>query len=140
MAEGGTYTLVFALSNPTDIEVGALGEHRFPAGGYCYTGSALGSGGFARIDRHRRVAAGEHDVRHWHVDYFGGHPDTQLVAVERTPGQDCECAVARELGDGPVSGFGASDCDCETHLALFGSVDAARERAGEARRSRQGNP
>lgn len=135
MAEGGTYTLVFALPSPVDIEVGALGTRRFPAGGYCYTGSALGSGGFTRIDRHRRVAAGEHDVRHWHVDYFGGYPETELVAVERTPAQDCECAVAQELGDGPIPGFGASDCDCETHLARFGTVDAARERARDAHRS-----
>ncbi|MFW5937450.1 MAG: GIY-YIG nuclease family protein [Halanaeroarchaeum sp.] len=129
MAEGGTYTLVFSLPSPTTIEVGALGEHRFPAGGYCYTGSALGSGGFSRIDRHERVAAGEHDVRHWHVDYFGGHPAVELVAVERTPVQDCECGVARELGAGPVPGFGASDCDCRTHLSRFERVDVARERA-----------
>lgn len=131
MAQGGTYTLVFSLPSAAAIEVGALGEHRFPAGGYCYTGSALGSGGFGRIDRHRRVAAGEHDVRYWHVDYFGGHPATELVAVERTPEQDCECVVARELGTGPVPGFGASDCDCGTHLSRFESVAAAEDQAAE---------
>ncbi|GAB7093374.1 hypothetical protein JCM30237_05260 [Halolamina litorea] len=149
MAEGGTYTLVFSLPVAVDIEVGALGEHRFPAGGYCYTGSALGSGGFSRIDRHRRVAAGEHDVRHWHVDYFGAHTEVDLVDVVRSVGEDCECKVATELGAGPVPGFGASDCDCGTHLAHFGGVaglrpaadrtqfddvDAARERAREAHR------
>ncbi|WP_394325733.1 DUF123 domain-containing protein [Halolamina pelagica] len=101
MTEGGTYTLVFSLPTATTIEVGALGAQRFPAGGYCYSGSALGSGGFSRIDRHRRVAAGEHDVRHWHVDYFGGHPAVELVAVERTPGRDCECTVAQSLGPAP---------------------------------------
>lgn len=106
MTEGGTYTLVFSLPSSVTIEVGALGAQRFPAGGYCYTGSALGSGGYSRIDRHRRVAADEHDVRHWHVDYFGGHPETGLVAVERVAGRNCECAVARDLGDGPVPGFG----------------------------------
>jgi endonuclease-3 len=132
MPDGGTYTLVFSLPSAVTIEVGALGEHRFPAGGYCYTGSALGSGGFSRIDRHRRVAVGEHDVRHWHVDYFGSHPETELIAVERTRGQDCECAVAGELGNGPVPGFGASDCGCETHLARVESVDAAVTRAADA--------
>jgi len=131
MTEGGTYTLVFSLPSAVAIQVGALGEHRFPAGGYCYTGSALGSGGFSRIDRHRRVAADQHDVRHWHVDYVGGHSDTEVVAVERTPEQDCECAVAQELGAGPISGFGASDCSCETHLSRFETVDAAVERAAE---------
>jgi len=130
--DGGTYTLVFSLPSAADIEVGALGEHRFPAGGYCYTGSALGSGGFSRIDRHRRVAAGEHDVRHWHVDYFGAHPETELVGVERTRGRDCECSVAQALGNGPVPGFGASDCNCETHLARFESPEIAVDRAEAA--------
>jgi endonuclease-3 len=125
MTEGGTYTLVFSLPAPATIDVGALGGSRFPAGGYCYTGSALGSGGFSRIDRHRRVSAGEHDVRHWHVDYLGGHPETKLVAVERVVGRDVECAVARELGNGPVPGFGASDCPCESHLARFSDTGTA---------------
>lgn len=131
MTEGGTYTLVFSLPTPATIELGALGEHRFPAGGYCYTGSALGSGGFSRIDRHRRVAAGEHEVRHWHVDYLGGHPGTALVAVERVASRDCECAVARELGDGPVPGFGSSDCDCESHLARFPDAETASNRVAD---------
>lgn len=130
MTEGGTYTLVFSLPAAETIEVGALGAQRFPAGGYCYTGSALGSGGFSRIDRHRRVADDEHDVRHWHVDYLGGHSETALVAVERVTG-DRECAVASELGDGPIPGFGASDCDCGSHLARFPDVGMAKERVGE---------
>jgi endonuclease-3 len=124
MSEGGTYTLVFALDEPATIQVGALCAQRFPAGGYCYTGSALGRGGFSRIDRHRRVAAGDHDVNHWHIDYFGGHPETDLLAIERLEGRDCECEIAQQLGDGPVPGFGASDCDCRTHLARF--ADAAK--------------
>lgn len=128
MAEGGTYTLVFSLAEPMTLEVGALGECSFPAGGYSYTGSALGTGGFSRIDRHRRVAAGEHGVRHWHVDYFGGHPSTALVAVERVAGRDCECAVAQELAGGPVQGFGSSDCDCGSHLSRFPDAANARER------------
>jgi endonuclease-3 len=103
MPEGGTYTLAFSLSTPVTVDVGALSEHRFPAGGYCYTGSALGSGGFSRIDRHRRVAAGGHEVRHWHVDYVGGHSQTELLAVERVAGEDRECVIARALGDGPVT-------------------------------------
>ncbi|MFB6304383.1 MAG: DUF123 domain-containing protein [Haloferacaceae archaeon] len=114
---GGTYTLVLSLPSATEIAVGALGTHAFPAGAYAYTGSALGAGGFARVDRHRRVVAGDHDARHWHVDYLTGHPATDLVAVRTAAGVDRECAVARALPDGPVPGFGASDCDCRSHLA-----------------------
>ncbi|PHQ39281.1 hypothetical protein DJ69_07220 [Halorubrum persicum] len=114
---GGTYTLVVELTAPATIEVGALGEHRFESGAYAYTGSALGAGGFSRVDRHRRTARGEHDVRHWHVDHLLGHPDARIDRVVRSVGGDVECAVADRLPAGPVDGFGASDCDCGSHLA-----------------------
>ncbi len=113
---GGTYTLLLALPNAATLEVGALGTHEFPMGWYAYTGSALGTGGFARVERHRDLAAGEHDVRHWHIDHLLGHPASRLVADTRTEAA-VECAVARTLPDGPVAGFGASDCDCQSHLA-----------------------
>ncbi|MFB6126178.1 MAG: DUF123 domain-containing protein [Halolamina sp.] len=119
---GGTYTLLVDVARDVTVEVGALGELRFPAGGYAYTGSALGSGGFARVARHRRVADGDHDVRHWHVDYVLGHPATDLVGVEVVGGADVECRVARSLPAGPHEGFGASDCGCHSHLAARDSV------------------
>lgn len=122
---GGTYTLVYRLPTAATLTVGALGEVSLPAGAYAYTGSALGTGGFARVDRHERVAAGDHDVRHWHVDYLGGHPATELAAVRRLHDRDAECAVARALADGPVAGFGASDCDCRSHLAGYPDTERA---------------
>jgi Uri superfamily endonuclease len=114
---GGTYTLLIELASPATIEVGALGDHRFEPGIYAYTGSALGAGGFSRVDRHRRTARGEHDVRHWHVDHLLAHPDARIDSVVRSVGADVECAVADRLPAGPVDGFGASDCDCGGHLA-----------------------
>ncbi|MFB6281307.1 MAG: DUF123 domain-containing protein [Haloferacaceae archaeon] len=130
---GGTYTLVLALPESATVDVGALGPREFPAGAYAYTGSALGAGGFARVDRHRRVAAGTHDARHWHVDYLNGHPATTLVGVHARPGADCECDVARSLPAGPVPGFGASDCDCRSHLARADSVAALFAAVADAR-------
>lgn len=116
-AHGGTYSLLVELTTPAVIEVGALGEIAFDAGRYAYTGSAFGPGGFARIDRHRELAAGERDVRHWHVDYLLGHPEATIEAVWISPGTDRECSIAGSLPGGAVAGFGSSDCDCETHLA-----------------------
>ncbi|EMA62694.1 GIY-YIG nuclease family protein [Halorubrum lipolyticum] len=121
---GGTYTLLVELAAPAAIDVGALGEHRFNSGEYAYTGSALGAGGFARVDRHRRTARGDHDVRHWHVDHLLGHPDARIAGVVRSVGADVECSVADRLPAGPVDGFGASDCDCESHLAAGGDGPA----------------
>lgn len=114
---GGTYTLLIELPRPASIEIGALGTHDLDAGWYAYTGSARGTGGFARVQRHRELARGERNVQHWHVDYLLCHPETTIEEVVRTEGSDVECAVARAIGDGPISGFGASDCDCDSHLA-----------------------
>ncbi|PSP65514.1 DUF123 domain-containing protein [Halobacteriales archaeon QH_8_64_26] len=113
----GTYTLLIELEANAEIGVGALGLRDFPAGWYAYTGSAFGTGGFSRVDRHRRVAAGDHDVRHWHIDYLLGHPAVRLDAVRTSAGLDAECRVARALPGERVAGFGASDCGCDSHLA-----------------------
>lgn len=134
-AAGGTYALVVDLPVDADLTVGALGTASFPAGGYVYVGSALGTGGFSRVDRHRRVATGRHDVQHWHVDYLTGHPATRLRAVVTVPGRDVECELADRLPAGPLPGFGASDCACETHLARLESVAAALRAARTARSS-----
>ncbi len=112
----GTYTLVLSVSTPITLTVGALGERTFPAGWYAYTGSAFGPGGFSRIDRHRELAAGERDTRHWHIDYLLGHPESSLEMAFRSPGTDRECEIARALPGESVAAFGASDCHCESHL------------------------
>ena len=136
---GGTYTLLLALSETVELEIGALGTDTLPAGAYAYTGSALGSGGFARVDRHRRLAAGESDTRHWHVDYLLGHPATELHTAVTSAGVDAECDIADRLPDGPVAGFGASDCGCRSHLAAGdgGGVERLLAAAESAHRAVQ---
>jgi len=132
---GGTYTLLLALPEAIALDVGALGSHTLAPGAYAYTGSALGSGGFARVDRHRRLAAGESDTRHWHVDYLLGHPDTELRTVVTSPGVDAECDVAGRLPAGPVAGFGASDCSCRSHLAADDDAERLRTTIESAHRA-----
>ncbi len=122
---GGTYVLVFELAVDTTVEVGALGTCRCPAGNYAYVGSALGPGGFGRAERHRRKLGGEGDTVHWHVDALTTHPETSFVVAHLVPERAVECAVARALPPGPLDGFGSSDCDCRSHLALVGR-DAVR--------------
>ena len=117
----GTYTLLVELSERTTIEVGALGDREFRAGWYAYTGSALGSGGFARVERHREVATGRNDVRQWHIDYLLGHPATTLTQAVTSAGVDAECDIVRVLSGSRIAGFGASDCDCDSHLVYHGN-------------------
>lgn len=138
---GGTYTLLLERADAGTITVGALGTVHLPAGAYAYVGSALGTGGFARVDRHRRVAAGDHDTRHWHVDYLTGDEQTRLVDVVTSAGVEAECRIAdgirRRLTSDeatatgspagpetvPVADFGASDCGCRAHLFGHESVE-----------------
>jgi endonuclease-3 len=138
-ATGGTYTLLIALEEDASVETGSLGTVELPAGHYAYTGSALGPGGFARVDRHREVAAGERDVRQWHVDHLLGQEAATATAAIRSPGADVECAVADAVDAEEIDGFGATDCGCSSHLAhaqdreaLYDAAWAAHQAVDEA--------
>ena len=126
--ERGTYTLLIRVEEPTTVEVGALGDIAFDKALYAYTGSAFGAGGLSRIDRHARVASGENDARHWHVDYLLGTDPSFLVAAYMTP-EDAECEIARGVDGEAVPGFGCSDCSCDSHLlrTTLEGVEAAYE-------------
>jgi endonuclease-3 len=124
---GGTYTLLVTVDRDVALAVGALGTVELASGTYAYTGSAFGPGGFARVDRHRELAASDRAGTHWHVDYLLVHGAASVADIVATPERDVECAVARRLPAGPV-GFGASDCDCDGHLAADVTHDAV-ERA-----------
>lgn len=115
MTEKGTYTLLVRVEEPTTIGVGALGEVRLDDALYAYTGSAFGTGGLTRIDRHARVASGENDARHWHIDYLLGCDESTLVGAFVTY-EDAEDEIARAIEGEPVEGFGASDSSCDSHL------------------------
>lgn len=113
---GGTYVLTIGVSKDLELEVGALGTVTLESGTYAYVGSALGPGGYARIDRHREVASGDRETRHWHLDYLLRAENTSIETVHRLPDRALECRLAAEIGDVAVAGFGASDCDCAGHL------------------------
>jgi len=70
--------------------------------------------------------------RHWHIDYLLGHPETELDRIVRSDGVDAECAVADRLPTGPIGGFGASDCGCESHLATGSTLDGLASRVCDA--------
>ena len=135
---GGTYVLVIDVLESTTVEVGALGERAFDAGAYAYVGSAFGPGGFARVERHRELAAGERETRHWYVDYLLGHPRSRLESAVTFPDADRECELAGTLPGEPVAAFGASDCDCPAHLLAARSADAVVEAALDAGGVREG--
>lgn len=132
VTDRGTYSLVLEVAQPTVIEVGALGELTFEPGWYAYAGSARGPGGFKRLDRHRELAAGAREVRHWHLDYVLGHDAVSVEADFRTAGVDGECAVAAAIDGEPVPDFGCSDCGCSSHFHHHTQRDAALAAAAQA--------
>lgn len=99
---------------------GAAGPRDLGRGTYAYVGSAFGPGGLpSRIGRHRRVARGDHGVRHWHVDHLLGHPKASVAGVRRFAGRRIECEIAGSVPGSPVDGIGATDCGCRAHLVAF---------------------
>lgn len=114
MKRPGTYILLMTLGSDRDIVVGALGTLHFPAGTYCYVGSAMG-GLDQRVSRH---LSREKSVR-WHIDRLTIVADSSEAYVSY-PDWIPECTLARMaegFGMEPFAeGFGCSDCRCRTHL------------------------
>ena len=112
----GVYCLVF--HNPAcTAGIGALGEIAFRKGWHIYIGSALGTGGLKRLERH--IALFEEKNKHpkWHVDYLLTNDNFPLrYAVSATTPLRLECLLASALGGESVPLFGCSDCTCSSHL------------------------
>jgi Uri superfamily endonuclease len=116
----GTYALIVSCESTARIQVGRLGTMQLQRGYYVYLGSALGPGGLrARIAHHQKLSTRPH----WHIDYLRAH--TQIYCIWfRYDTRRCEheWAQARQMVKSsmvPFPGFGASDCDCRSHLYFF---------------------
>jgi len=112
----GVYCLVFR--NPAcTARVGALGEIAFRKGWHVYVGSALGSGGLARLERHIVLSREKDKKPKWHVDYLStDNRFTLRHTVHAVTGERLECRLADAIGEPGIPGFGSSDCDCPSHL------------------------
>jgi Uri superfamily endonuclease len=112
----GIYCLVFHNPDCT-VMVGALGEITFRKGWHIYVGSALGTGGLKRVDRHIALSQEKNKRPKWHVDYLSTSEVFPLrYAVTAVTSLRLECLVASALGGESVPGFGCSDCYCDSHL------------------------
>jgi Uri superfamily endonuclease len=122
----GIYCLV--LKNPAcTATIGAIGPLSFAAGWHGYIGSALGSGGLARLARHCRLSTERNKRPKWHVDYLLTDPRFVLAYTISAPTTErLECRLASALDGKGVPGFGCSDCDCDSHL-LHWSRDPRRK-------------
>lgn len=134
----GSYILLLRPRRPGFwVQVGRLGSLALKDGYYAYVGSALGPGGLrARVGHHRR---GPRRLV-WHIDHLRRHVRFQEVwfAYSDTRREHSWAdTLLRMTGSSvPLSGFGASDCHCVSHLAFFrrrpkrASFEAALRDAG----------
>ena len=118
----GTYALVMNCSSNQPVAVGKLGRLCLRPGCYVYVGSAFGPGGLkARIAHHVKIS----ERPHWHIDYL--RPALDLSEIWFTHDsrhrehQWVEVLAGLRGATVPISGFGASDCRCNSHLLFFDS-------------------
>jgi Uri superfamily endonuclease len=112
----GIYCIVF--KNPAcTVRIGALGPVTFRRGWHIYVGSALGSGGLARLSRHVSLSQAKDKRPKWHIDYLSCSDRFSLWYTVHAPTTDrLECRLAEALGGPFVPTFGCSDCTCPSHL------------------------
>jgi len=117
--EKGVYILLIGVSE-CSLKIGALGLISFKQGFYAYVGSALGSGGLERVKRHINTYRTKSAKLHWHIDYLLISPFVSSLWVFCLKTNDrIECLIAGSLKGREIDRFGASDCDCRSHLFYF---------------------
>ncbi len=108
-----TYLLVIKLKESHSIRIGKPGVINFEAGFYYYTGSAKRTIA-SRILRHLR----KEKKLHWHIDYLLNPAYSKTVEIWIS-NKINECELAYFLSKNcitSVTGFGCSDCKCNSHL------------------------
>ena len=109
------------------LQIGRLGGMQLSKGWYVYVGSAFGPGGLAaRVSRHLQ----RHKTRHWHIDYLIWATTVREVWYSQRQ-RDLEHCWAQAALDQPAArnllrGFGASDCQCLSHLVRFPTREAVK--------------
>jgi Uri superfamily endonuclease len=116
----GTYILFLQVQDEFVAQVGALGRLDFKPGVYAYVGSAFGPGGLrARLSHHLSLV----HTNHWHIDYLSQKAGLVEIWYTCDPARRehewAEVIATMSGVSSPFSGFGASDCQCRSHLFHF---------------------
>ena len=118
----GSYVLVIVLPEEQAIAIGSLKVIRFSCGYYAYVGSAL-NGIESRLNRHLQ----QNKKLRWHIDYLLQKASINNIIICETEDR-IECTIAQALSHkfDSITGFGASDCQCRSHL-FFASGEITEE-------------
>lgn len=125
----GIYCLLISVKTDSTIKVGALGNIFFRKGTYCYVGSAQ-NGLEARVARHMSTKK----KLFWHIDYLLADDNVSVrdVFCKAGAGKEEECETAEKMTKSgvPISGFGCSDCSCNSHLLFLSPGTSRRQKKG----------
>lgn len=109
------YLVFFKVNKEKTLEIGALGKTDFKPGTYIYAGS-----GRTNVEKRIQRHFSKNKNNHWHIDYFSenAEPFDYFILPEIS---SFECFMAEKLEKWcePVESFGASDCECNSHLFYF---------------------
>lgn len=113
----GVYAAFFFLEKDEKIRIGALGDIGFERGLYVYVGSAMNS-----LESRLRRHFSSPDNLHWHIDYFSRVAEpVYWIAFPLDSSFECVLSECASDAGEAVSGFGSSDCDCDSHLYRLNS-------------------
>lgn len=110
----GIYVLIIKINKTISVNIGALGLLTFQSGLYAYVGSAQNNLEL-RVKRHQ----GKQKRLFWHIDYLLNNEAAKVNGVYFIPGyrtEECKIASLLDENAEPITGFGCSDCQCESHL------------------------
>lgn len=99
-----SYLLILENKERKILQVGKLGTIDFKPGYYYYVGSS------ERISRVKRHFGAK--TKKWHIDYISEVFEVMGAVLFKIP----ECELASKIKFEKISGFGCSDCKCESHL------------------------
>lgn len=116
-AASGTYVLALTIDRQQRCRIGRLGDVELTPGCHYYVGSALGPGGLkGRLGRHTRPLT----RCRWHVDHLRSVAAVccawYMVDALRWEHVWAHALSAEQGLTIAVPRFGASDCDCPSHL------------------------
>lgn len=114
----GDYLLVLYLDKGQKIQVGEKGDVYFEKGYYVYVGSAKRNLE-QRLARHQRLRK----KMHWHIDYIRQKCQyVYSIPIRTSTDLEHELAAAVDMiSDWKISGIGATDCHCDSHIFGFTS-------------------
>ncbi len=120
VATSGIYLIIATLDSPCTIQTKSSNFELSP-GWYFYCGSAM-KNLFARVRRHLSTEK----KHHWHIDYLLDKAKVAAIAPYIVADNRMEHELAALLSETPevtgIPGFGAGDCDCDTHLFFSESL------------------